>query len=336
MSISIIWNSLIGLLAFAGAGAIVLTFMLASPLGSPPPIDAIKQSALQISPEGKPDLSYFQARDGTRLAYRLYPAENGASDRLAIVVHGSSASSDAMNMIARGLAENGVAAVAIDARGHGASGTRGDIGHAGQLDDDLVDLGGALRESYPDAKLTLMGHSSGGGFALRFAAGPHGALFDRVVLLSPYLGYAAPTSRPQSEGGPHWAEVDTPRVIALGILDKLGIDWLQSLPVIAFANAPDTVKYVTLRYSYRLLADFGPPSDWKSAFQTLGGRVHVIAGDKDEFMKVALYKSLLNPLGVHVTILPDVDHIGLLYKPDALKAIVAATASRAPATSIGM
>ena len=46
----------------------------------------------------------------------------------------------------------------------------------------------------PSAPLTLVGHSSGGGFALRVAGSPIQNLFDRTVLLAPYLGYDAPTT----------------------------------------------------------------------------------------------------------------------------------------------
>ena len=91
---------------------------------------------MKISREGLPELSRFQARDGTWLAYRLYPAANGGREKLAILAHGSSASSDEMHMIAKALAAAGIVAVAIDARGHGASGTRGDIGYIGELDDE--------------------------------------------------------------------------------------------------------------------------------------------------------------------------------------------------------
>ncbi len=315
-------------LALIGAFALILCVMLATPLHAPPTLDFVNQGALAISGDGKPDLSRFQARDGTWLAYRLYPAKGGAKDQLAIVIHGSSGSSDQMNMVARALAEAGVAAVAIDARGHGASGTRGDIAHVGQLDEDMVDLIAALRGAYPTAKLILMGHSSGGGFALRFASGPDGALFDKYVLLAPYLGYAAPTTRPYDKG-PRWTEVDMPRLIAIGILQRFGLDWPQALPVIAFANAPEAAKYVTSRYSSRLLADFGPPADWKSAFEKRAGQIEVIAGEKDEFMNVAVYQSALAPLGARVTLIPGVDHMGLAHQPAALETIVAATTAHA-------
>jgi pimeloyl-ACP methyl ester carboxylesterase len=323
MSVSAISHFILGLFALVGAAAIALTAMLASPVRSPPALASIHQGARAIDEGGLPELSRFQARDGTWLAYRLYPAQGGEKDRLAILAHGSSASSQEMNVVARALAANGIAAVAIDARGHGASGARGDIGYIGQLDDDLSDLVAELRKPYPDAKLALLGHSSGGGFALRIAAGPLGGLFDHVVLLAPYLGYDAPTNRP-SEGSGRWAEPDLPRIFAILALQRIGVDWPQSLPVIAFANAPEAAKFVTSRYSFRLLGNYGPPRDWKAAIEKNAGRVELIAGEKDELMDAEGYKNAIAPLGMSVTILKGVDHMGIVYQPAALEAIVAA------------
>jgi pimeloyl-ACP methyl ester carboxylesterase len=310
-------------LAFVGVLTLVVSSMLAIPVNSPPPLASIHRGAQAIDDEGRPERSRFQARDGTWLAYRLYPAKNGASDRLVILAHGSSASSDEMHVVARTLAENGVTAVAIDARGHGASGTRGDIAYIGQLDDDMSDLVGELRKSYADAKLTLIGHSAGGGFALRIAAGPVGALFDRFVLLAPYLGHSAPTNRP-AESASRWAEPDIPRILALVFLRLIGIDGPQSLPVIAFANAPES-KLVTSRYSFRLLTDYGPPPDWQDALRKNAARIDLISGGSDELMDPAAYKNVLPPLGVHVVLLPNVDHMGVVYQPAALAAIVETT-----------
>ena len=280
---------------------------------------------MRIDPAGAPELSRFQARDGTWLAYRLYPAVNGARERNAILAHGSSASSIEMHQVAASLAAHGVTAVAIDVRGHGASGTRGDIAYSGQIDDDLADLMAELRQADPGAKFSLIGHSSGGGFALRIAAGPLGPDFDRFVLLAPYLGYSAPTNRP-AEGPGLWASPDLPRIIATLILGRLGIDWPQSLPAIAFANAPEAKMFVTSQYSFRLLQNYTAPPDWKQAFGRAKGRISVIAGADDELMDAKAYQSALAPLGVPVTIIPGVDHMGIVNRPEAIKAIVAAMA----------
>src|SRR5271165_3620765 len=229
MSVSAVFSVLWGLFALVGIAALALTLMLASPVRQPPPLSSIHEGAMRIDASGAPDLSRFQARDGTWLAYRLYPAQNGARDRMAILAHGSSASSIEMHAVATALAGAGVTAVAVDIRGHGASGTRGDIAYRGQLDDDLSGLIAELRKAYPAARLSLIGHSAGGGFALSIAAGPLEQEFDRFVLLSPYLGYRAPTNRP-AEGPGLWASPDMPRIVATLLLSRLGIDWPQSLP----------------------------------------------------------------------------------------------------------
>ena len=99
----------------------------------------------------------------------------------------------------------------VDIRGHGGSGTRGDIGYVGQLEDDLADFVAEIRKTAPGAPLTLIGHSAGGGFSLRVAATPiMQDMFVRTVLLAPYLGYDAPTNRPNSGG---WANADIPRIL---------------------------------------------------------------------------------------------------------------------------
>jgi pimeloyl-ACP methyl ester carboxylesterase len=325
MSVSTLTHIALGVLALVGAAAITAALMLASPVRPPPPLVSIHEGAMRIDAAGAPDLSRFQARDGTWLAYRLYPAANGARDRVAILAHGSSASSIEMHVVAAALAHAGVTAVAVDIRGHGASGTRGDIAYRGELDDYLADLMGDLRKTYPAARFSLIGHSSGGGFALRIAGSPLGDSFDRFVLLAPYLGYTAPTNRP-AEGPGLWALPDTPRIVATAILERIGIDWPQSLPAIAFANVPEAKMNVTSQYSFRLLQDYTAPLDWKGAFLHAKGRIAIVAGANDQLMDAEAYRGALPPLGASVTILPGVDHIGIVYRPEAIKAILAANA----------
>jgi alpha-beta hydrolase superfamily lysophospholipase len=311
------------LFALAGVAAAALALLLANPMRIPPALASIHQGAGQIDGAGAPELSRFQARDGTWLAYRMYPAATGASDRIAILAHGSSASSIAMHAIARALAEAGVTSVAIDMRGHGASGARGDIAYPGQLDDDLADMIAELRKSRPPAKFILLGHSSGGGFALRIADGPLGGEFARFVLLAPYLGHSAPTNRP-AEGAGRWAAPNLPRIIATVLLGRIGVDWPQSLPAIAFANAPEAKMAVTSQYTFRLMQNYTAPLDWRGALERAKDRLKVIAGADDELMDAEAYRRTLPPLGVGVTILPGIDHMGIVYRPEAIKAILAA------------
>src|SRR5882724_2522521 len=187
-----------------------------------------------------PAIERFQGRDGTWLGFRHYVAKGAATGRAAIVVHGSSGSSGGtIHALSQALAARGVDTFAVDIRGHGASGTRGDIGYVGQLEDDLADFVALVRKTIPNAPLTLLGHSAGGGFALRVAASTIQNLFARTILLAPYLGYNAPTNRPDSGG---WASADVPRIAALTMLRRIGIDCCDALPVVAFAVQPNSEK----------------------------------------------------------------------------------------------
>ena len=167
------------------------------PLRPPPPLASIHEGAMQIDADGR---ARTQPLSGARRDLARLPAlsrgERSAGpdrDPGAWLIRPSRSKCMPLR---RRLRPSGVTAVAVDIRGHGASGTRGDIAYPGQLDDDLADLVAELRKADPAARFSLIGHSAGGGFALRIAGEPLGGAFDRFVLLSPYLGYAAPTNRP--------------------------------------------------------------------------------------------------------------------------------------------
>ena len=78
-------------------------------------------------------------------------------------------------------------------------------------------------------------------------------LFERTVLLAPYLGYDAPTNRPHSGG---WANADVPRFLALMALRRSASTAATRLPVLAFAVPPNSEKILTATYSYRLMRNF--------------------------------------------------------------------------------
>jgi len=310
------------LLALLGLGAIALGVLLAFPVFPPPPLQSIRAGALAIDRSGLPDLSHFQARDGSSLAYRVYPSANGDEKNIAILIHGSAGHSTGMNGIAKELAEENFLVVVPDLRGHGASGTRGDIGYYGQLDHDLDDLITELRLT---GHFALLGFSSGGGFALRAAVGNLSAAFTRLVLVSPYLGYDAPSTRSPGDSAT-WANADVPRFIALGLLRRLDLRCCEALPVIAFAVSTGSEKYVTTRYSYRLVTNFGAPADLVAAFRRLKIPTTIIAGGADELMLPDKYADVVRGIepAIDVRIVPGLTHMDMLYKPAAIEAIAAA------------
>src|SRR5216684_4412207 len=197
------------LLSVVGAAALLLTALVATPLKTLPELRSVSASRKSVDFSTLPSVERFQARDGTMLGFRHYAASGPATGRGAIVIHGSSGSSGTtIHALSAASAGRGVETWAIDIRGHGASGTRGDIG-------------AVVRKTNPDAPLTLIGHSAGGGFAPRVAASPIQNRFARTVLLAPYLGYDAPTNRPDAGG---WASADLPRIVTLMLLRRAGID----------------------------------------------------------------------------------------------------------------
>ncbi len=317
-------------LSVAGAVALLLTALVAAPLTRPPPLASISDTARAVDRSAMPDIERFQARDGTGLAYRHYPVRAAAVGRVAILIHGSSGSSTSIHALADALAARGVETFAVDVRGHGASGARGDIGYVGQLEDDLADFVAVVRKANPDAPLTLIGHSSGGGFALRVAASPIQNLFARTVLLAPYLGYQAPTNRPDAGG---WVSADLPRIIALTMLRRIGIDCCDALPVVAFAVPPNSEKILVPAYTERLRLNFANHPDFRGDITAATRPLTIFSGADDELMLADKYIEAVRGLTppIDVKLIDGVNHMGIVSAPKAVSVIADDVATRGSA-----
>jgi pimeloyl-ACP methyl ester carboxylesterase len=316
------------LLCGIGAVAVLITALVAAPLTQLPELRSISETARAVDRSTMPRFELFQARDGTELAYRHYPARGTNVGRVAVLVHGSSGSSPSIHALADALAARGVESYAVDMRGHGASGTRGDIRYVGQLEDDLADFVAVVRKTNPTAPLTLLGHSAGGGFALRVAGSPIQSLFARTVLLAPYLGYDAPTNRPS--GG--WASADIPRILALQALRKVGIDCCEALPTLAFAVPSDSGKILVPAYTERLRRNFGTRGyriDLAAATRPLT----IFCGADDELMIADKYAEAVSGItpAVDVKLIDGINHMGIVSTPKAVSAIADDVATRGTA-----
>jgi pimeloyl-ACP methyl ester carboxylesterase len=314
LSLGIVLGGLLIVAALSLAGGIAL----GGPT-RPPPLASIRDAMLKRDRNDLPEPTFFPARDQTTLAYRVYPSAAGPARGVAILIHGSVGSGADMHEIAKALKKVDLDAFAPDLRGHGASGTRGDIAYIGQLEDDLADLMDELdRRGAPDRRV-LIGHSSGGGFALRVAALQLGSRFVGTILLSPYLGHDAPTTSPAERG---WANIGVPRLIGLAILNQLGVRALNGLPVVAFAVDPPAVPDVTAAYSFRLRMNFAPHRDWRRDIASTRGPLLVLVGAQDELFQANLFAELFAaaPKG-RVELLANIDHMGITDDPAALSAI---------------
>jgi len=183
----------------------------------------------------------------------------------------------------------------------------------------------------PSAPLTLIGHSAGGGFALRVAGSPIQNLFERTILLAPYLGYDAPTNKPNSGG---WASADIPRFLGLQALRTIGINCCDALPTLAFAVPPDSEKTVVSAYSNRLMRNFATRG-YRIDLAAATRPVTIYCGADDEMMIADKYAEAARAVApsVDVKVIEGVNHMAILSAPKATSAIVDDVATHAAAGS---
>ncbi|MBT2774196.1 alpha/beta hydrolase [Halomonas sp. ISL-60] len=267
-----------------------------------------------------PALQRFEARDGTALAYRHYPSE---SPTALIVLHGSGTDSKYLATFAQALADAGAAVVYTpDVRGHGPSPQRrGDIDYIDQLEDDLADFIYHIKtENSVVSQVVVGGHSSGGGLAVRFAGGEYGHLASAYLLLAPYLGHDAPTVRNNSGG---WAEPSVAKIIALSLLNKLGVTSLNGLTVLRF-NLPPEYRNgsETLAYSYRLMTGFNP-SNYRDELRSINVPSLFLSGAEDEALFADRFESTVRPHipDAEIVTVPGTSHLGLLVSEEGIEVV---------------
>ena len=312
-------------LALLAVLALVGTIALDRPK-PPPPMPGISAPFETVDFSDLPPVLHYSARDGADLAYRRYA---GDPERVVVLIHGSAGAASSMHAVARALAAAGATVIVPDIRGHGRSGRHGDIAYVGQLEDDLEDLMQSLERTHRARETTLIGFSSGGGFALRIAGGRLGRRFDRYILLAPYLRHDAPNVRVGTGSG-GWVSVAVPRIVALLLVNRLGVTAFNGLPVVAFALEAGNPHHLVASYSYRLLMNFQPDDDFLGDLRRTSRPMMAIEGANDEIFLADRLRGALSAgrPGIRVDIVPGADHIGLVTTASGVGAIVRAWSGR--------
>ena len=277
--------------------------------GLPADDSRITFSELDLDDSELPRLESYKARDGENLSYRYYPSSSG---KVLILLHGSGYHSRYLLPLARFISSENLANVYTpDLRGHGHSPERrGDVDYIAQLEDDIADFLSVLEKKHPGALFILGGHSSGGGLAVRFAGSRYGQKIDAYLLLSPFLKYNAPTTRPGSGG---WAQPYTGRIAGLVMLNNIGIRWFNHLKVIRF-NMPEAARdgSETLTYSYRLNTGYAP-EHYKADLAALSQPLLVAAGTADNAFYADQYEPVISRYtDVDVKLLDGITHMGIV------------------------
>ena len=280
---------------------------------------SLRTTKTEIDP---PSLRRYPARDGERLAYRIY---DSTSERILIFIHGSSYHGGGYHALAAALSLGGAAKVVLpNLRGHYMSGRRrGDVDYIGQYEDDLDDLIKFLRGEGLRGPITLGGHSSGGGLAIRFAGGAYAADVSSYLLMAPIIP-RSPAVRSGDAGG--WAVVHWKRLYGLLALNLVNIHGFNGLPIVAF-NKP--AKFwdgtETLSYSYRLNASYHPRSNYDTDIRALPKQTFVLVGADDQAVDSEALRALFSADAPYakVTAMPGISHFGIFSDPAALDAAAA-------------
>lgn len=263
--------------------------------------------------QGLPTLKTFQARDHEHLSYRAYESD-GAHNQVVICLHGSGSHGEYLHDLALYLSDRVGMCLVPNLRGHFGSGKRrGDCAYLGQLEDDIMDL---IQELHlQNKKIYLLGHSSGGGLAIRLAGSPYRDCFAGYILLAPAIP-TAPTMKKKST----WADVSLFKILSLSILNRFGITHFNHAKVIHFHMPPEFQNGTeTLFYTFTLNTSYHPRIPYDKDLEGLGDRYLCIVGEQDELMQPHAYKNILNP--DKITILPNEKHLPIVNNQTAMKKI---------------
>ncbi len=135
---------------------------------------------------GEPRLAADHAvmADGARLPLRLWLPAERPPDALIVALHGFNDYSNAFDGPASFWADHGIATLAYDQRGFGATARAGIWPGTAALVSDLEDVVALARRRFPDQPLYLLGESMGGAVLLA-AAGTGALAVDGMVLVAP-------------------------------------------------------------------------------------------------------------------------------------------------------
>lgn len=263
---------------------------------------------------GLPPHHLLTARDGARLALREYAAD---SETAVLILHGSTTHDATYAPLARFIAAHNLArAFTLTLRGHGmSSGARGDVAYIAQNVDDVADTLENIRATTRAKRLVLLGHSLGGGLALRFIESRYASSIDGCILLAPYIG----SRTPLQDRNTHViaARVFWQNTIPLALGDALGITRGQHLPCIEFdiLEGFRTPMEVT-RYSYRGWMAVSPSRRLRRALDAFCRPHLVVLSEGDElFVPDKLASFFQGVPQLEVARIAQATHSGIAFHP---------------------
>jgi alpha-beta hydrolase superfamily lysophospholipase len=278
-------------------------------------LEAFMKSAIRIEPG---QVRYFKARDGAERLYRQY---DGSGPDVLVFFHGSTGDSRYLALLARRIAaQTGLTVVTPDMRGHGPSPVhRGDVDYVGQQENDIADLLASL-QSRNFKRIFMVGHSLGGGLAIRYAAGSQTPRPEGLILLAPFINQGSPAAFPGAGG---WATAFMPRFIGIGVLHRYGINAFDDLAVLRFRSPPASRDgNETSLYSWRLWMSATPRADWKKEIASLPCPNLIIGAAEDPFFRSEGYPEVFKlAKTADVQIIPNLSHFDLVVDEQVVERV---------------
>ncbi|WP_017931388.1 alpha/beta hydrolase [Robiginitomaculum antarcticum] len=132
------------------------------------------------------NISLQSRADGLSLKGYHWPVDTPRA--IVTIVHGLGEHSGRYEGYALAMTAEQIAVIAVDLRGHGQSaGSRGRAKDLSSLMSDIDTMCAKSRALYPNIPHFLMGHSMGGGLALRYAATHPDAGFSGIIASAPMI-----------------------------------------------------------------------------------------------------------------------------------------------------
>ncbi|MCU1405872.1 MAG: alpha/beta hydrolase [Glaciihabitans sp.] len=229
-------------------------------------------------------MPYITTSDGTEIYY----TDQGEGQPV-LLSHGWPLSSDAWQVEVKLLADNGYRAIAHDRRGHGRSSKTYTGNDMDTYAKDLAELVEALDLT----NLAVIGHSTGGGEVVRYAA-QHGA--GRVVKV--ITAGAVPPQMVQSEGNPDGLPIAVFDGIRAGVLKDASQFWIDLSESFFGANREGSAvsegakrdfwrqgMLVNLAAAYDCIAAFSE-TDFTEDLKALDVPIFIAQGDDDQIVPI--------------------------------------------------
>ncbi|MGC5165766.1 alpha/beta fold hydrolase [Luteimicrobium sp. DT211] len=237
-------------------------------------------------------MPYITTPDGVELFYQDF-----GSGRPVVLSHGWPLSSEGWERELKLLADNGYRAIAHDRRGHGRSSRTHD---GNDMDHYAADLA-ALVEALDLTDLALVGHSTGGGEVVRYAARHGKGRVSKIVTIG-----AVPPIMVKSETNPEGTPIDVFDGLRAGVLnDRSELYRTLSAAFFGTNREGSTISQgqrddfwrqgmlVGLQAAYDCIKAFSE-TDFTEDLQALDVPILIAQGDDDQIVPIgaAAYKAI--------------------------------------------